>query len=155
VGLAAFDALQHCPYESRPTFRARHPRPILPRRIVTHVLGVSTLEIRHPVAVIVEMKRDDLSRARRPVGELRLQSQRVARMSEWSGLRRRRSKRASARRESISWFTQRAAASESDRHPGYIRFSRSVTACTAPDATRAEEHEATSHLRATHLSGGE
>jgi hypothetical protein len=77
VGLAAFDALQNCPYESRPTLPARHPRPILPRWIVTHVLGVSTLEIRHPVAVIVEMKPDDLSRARRPVGELRPQCQRV------------------------------------------------------------------------------
>jgi hypothetical protein len=85
VGLAAFDAMQHCPYESRPTFPARHPRPILPRRIVTHVLGVSTFEIRYPVAVIVEMKPDDLSRARRPVGELRARSQRVTRMSDRSG----------------------------------------------------------------------
>jgi hypothetical protein len=40
----------------------RHPRPVLPRGIVSHVLRVAALEISHPVAGFVLMETDDAAR---------------------------------------------------------------------------------------------
>ncbi len=36
-----------------PAFRRRHPRTLLPRRMMAHVLRVSALKLGHPVAVLV------------------------------------------------------------------------------------------------------
>ena len=52
-------ALELEPQEPGASFRRGDPRPYLPWRIVPHVLAVPTLEIRHPVTHLVEMKSDD------------------------------------------------------------------------------------------------
>ena len=52
-------ALELEPQEPGASFRRGDPRPYLPWRIVPHVLAMPALEIRHPVAHLVEMKSDD------------------------------------------------------------------------------------------------
>jgi hypothetical protein len=48
----------------------RHPGPVLPRRIVPHVLTVSALEVRDPVMFEVLMKTDDLTLHPTPAGSI-------------------------------------------------------------------------------------
>jgi hypothetical protein len=59
-----FDALRARKFGAdarRAPFRRRHPRATLPRRIVSHVLRVPTLEIGDPIAAIILMERNDLA----------------------------------------------------------------------------------------------
>src|SRR5262249_35816371 len=63
--LGAFLARQLFAELSRTAFRSDHPGPILPWRMVAHVLRMPALEVGHPVAVGVLMKGDDFSLWRR------------------------------------------------------------------------------------------
>jgi len=55
----ALNAQQLLPDKSPSTCLGHHPRPVLPRRIVAHVLGVPALEIGDPMLFFVLMESDD------------------------------------------------------------------------------------------------
>jgi len=55
--------------ESAPPLLGLHPRPHLPRWVVSHVLAVPALQLCDPVPFVVLMKADDAARDRRPVGD--------------------------------------------------------------------------------------
>jgi hypothetical protein len=42
-----------------PALGRRHPRTLLPRRLMAHVLRVSALKLGHPVGVLILMEADD------------------------------------------------------------------------------------------------
>ena len=55
------DAVQGSTYESATPLGSNHPRPHLPRRIVTDVLGVPTVQLGNPVSQLVPMKACDVA----------------------------------------------------------------------------------------------
>jgi hypothetical protein len=60
--LVTFVALFTIELDAEPALPAlgrRHPRTLLPRRLMAHVLRVSALKLGHPVGAIVPMKADD------------------------------------------------------------------------------------------------
>jgi hypothetical protein len=59
VLLSAFHAEERGPDKPCASFRAHHPRTVLPRRIVSNVLTVTAFEIRDPVAFGVLVKAHD------------------------------------------------------------------------------------------------
>ncbi len=61
----AFDARQGCPHTAGAALDTEHPRALLPRRLVTHVLAVSTLEHDHPVTRIIAFEAHDRPRRTR------------------------------------------------------------------------------------------
>ena len=70
-GLPAPDAGDLDTDEPPASFRRQHPRPVLPRWVVPHVLTVTALEFSDPVALVVLMKADDRPRGcRRGVAHL-------------------------------------------------------------------------------------
>lgn len=66
----------------RPAFQRLHPRSVLPRRIVPHVLPVPTLQIGYPVAALILMERNNLAQNsaghRLPHGKPKLKSEEPA-----------------------------------------------------------------------------
>ena len=54
-----FQTLQHRPQHPFPPRRRRHPWPADPRRVVPHVLIVSAVELRDPVAFVIQMVAHD------------------------------------------------------------------------------------------------
>src|SRR6266550_8557620 len=56
---ATLHAHQHLPKEPGATRFGRHPLSDLPRGIMSHVLGVPTLELGDPMSLVVLMKSDD------------------------------------------------------------------------------------------------
>ncbi len=57
--LGAFDAAQYLAESLRPALRADHPWPVLPRRVVPHMLIVAALELSNPMTLLVLMKPHD------------------------------------------------------------------------------------------------
>src|SRR5688572_29661676 len=55
------------PDKTLPTFRRRHPRPVLPGRVVPHVLLMAAGELCHPMAFGVLVKSGNARRHQRPV----------------------------------------------------------------------------------------
>lgn len=66
-------ALQHGAEHPTASFFRDDPRPVLPGWIVSHMLRVPALEVRHPMIFIIEVKADDApgsaSRAIHVVGD--------------------------------------------------------------------------------------
>jgi hypothetical protein len=66
---AAFHAIEARTNELLPCLHMCYPRPVLPGRIVTHVLRVPTCKVRNPVALCVGMEADDRTRDGRSIRE--------------------------------------------------------------------------------------
>ena len=73
--LSAPDAFQSGPDEVRSALFVPDPGPILPRRIVTNVLAVSTVEVRHPIALCILMEAGNPARHTWPIREAHVLSQ--------------------------------------------------------------------------------
>jgi len=47
---------QQCPHKTRPSFWRGHPKPVLPRRIMSNMLAMTAGQIGHPVALGIQVK---------------------------------------------------------------------------------------------------